>query len=194
VAAAPAGVDRPDLVAIRKAWDAERHRLDGVSDPDAWEIAAEAWGSVQWPRWAVYAETRRAEAVAAVVGSSSDDRVAAFTRARDRATAIDSPLLLGEVVRLAGRAGVVLAGGTIAAAPGANAAPALGELTRREREVLDLVVEGATNRQIANRLFISEKTASVHVSRILTKLGATNRQEAAAVARRAAARSNRSPS
>jgi NarL family two-component system response regulator LiaR len=57
-------------------------------------------------------------------------------------------------------------------------------LTRREREVLELVATGATNRQIAVYLYISEKTASVHVSRILTKLGVASRQEAAAVARR----------
>ena len=55
-------------------------------------------------------------------------------------------------------------------------------LTEREREVLCLVAGGATNRAIASRLFISPKTASVHVSRILTKLDATTRTEAAALA------------
>jgi DNA-binding NarL/FixJ family response regulator len=55
-------------------------------------------------------------------------------------------------------------------------------LTEREREVLCLVAGGATNRTIAARLFISPKTASVHVSRILTKLDATTRTEAAALA------------
>jgi DNA-binding NarL/FixJ family response regulator len=55
-------------------------------------------------------------------------------------------------------------------------------LTAREREVLCLVAGGATNRAIAARLFISEKTASVHVSHILTKLDAATRTEAAALA------------
>jgi DNA-binding NarL/FixJ family response regulator len=55
-------------------------------------------------------------------------------------------------------------------------------LTEREREVLCLVAGGATNRAIAARLFISEKTASVHVSHILTKLDAATRTEAAALA------------
>jgi DNA-binding CsgD family transcriptional regulator len=55
-------------------------------------------------------------------------------------------------------------------------------LTDREREVLALVADGATNCAIAKRLFISPKTASVHVSRILTKLDASTRTEAAAVA------------
>ena len=59
-----------------------------------------------------------------------------------------------------------------------------GALTAREREVLALLAEGRTNEQIASDLFMSPKTASVHVSRILTKLGVGNRTEAAAVARR----------
>jgi DNA-binding NarL/FixJ family response regulator len=55
-------------------------------------------------------------------------------------------------------------------------------LTTREREVLVLVAAGQTNRRIADSLFISESTASVHVSNILGKLGVSNRVEAAAVA------------
>ena len=58
----------------------------------------------------------------------------------------------------------------------------IGLLTDREREVLCLVASGATNCAIATRLFISPKTASVHVSRILAKLGAQTRTEAAAYA------------
>ena len=57
-------------------------------------------------------------------------------------------------------------------------------LTARESEVLQLLTNGLTNRQIGRSLFISEKTASVHVSNILGKLGATTRTEAAALARR----------
>ncbi|MYS48529.1 hypothetical protein GTW46_00315, partial [Streptomyces sp. SID6013] len=64
-------------------------------------------------------------------------------------------------------------------------AEALG-LTGRERDVLRLVSEGRTNRQIAGELFISPKTASVHVSNILAKLGVSGRGEAAAVAHRLA--------
>jgi DNA-binding NarL/FixJ family response regulator len=55
-------------------------------------------------------------------------------------------------------------------------------LTPRERQVLPLLVAGATNRMIARALFISERTASVHVSNILAKLGAANRTEAARLA------------
>jgi DNA-binding CsgD family transcriptional regulator/tetratricopeptide (TPR) repeat protein len=60
----------------------------------------------------------------------------------------------------------------------------LNRLTSREREVLDLLADGATNRAIAQTLFISEKTASVHVSNVLAKLGVPNRGAAAALARR----------
>jgi DNA-binding NarL/FixJ family response regulator len=57
-------------------------------------------------------------------------------------------------------------------------------LTARELDVIALVAEGRTNRQIADALFISAKTASVHVSNILGKLGVSNRGEAGAAARR----------
>ena len=59
----------------------------------------------------------------------------------------------------------------------------LSALTAREREVLDVLATGATNRAIAERLFISEKTVSVHVSNLIRKLGMTNRGAAAALAR-----------
>jgi DNA-binding NarL/FixJ family response regulator len=57
-------------------------------------------------------------------------------------------------------------------------------LTPRERQVLALIAEGATNRQIGSALYMAEKTASVHVSRILSKLGVRSRTQAAAVAHR----------
>jgi DNA-binding CsgD family transcriptional regulator len=70
------------------------------------------------------------------------------------------------------------------ALPGLEELPRqLGALTPREREVLGLLALGAGNRDIAERLFISEKTASVHVSHILSKLGVANRGSAAALAR-----------
>jgi DNA-binding NarL/FixJ family response regulator len=67
---------------------------------------------------------------------------------------------------------------------GADAGVGPAALTARETEVLALLAEGRTNRQLARELYISEKTVSVHVSNILAKLGVRSRTEAAAVARR----------
>jgi DNA-binding NarL/FixJ family response regulator len=61
-------------------------------------------------------------------------------------------------------------------------AVAVGRLTAREQEVLALLREGLTNAEIGARLFISAKTAEHHVGRVLAKLGARSRAEAAAVA------------
>jgi DNA-binding CsgD family transcriptional regulator len=55
-------------------------------------------------------------------------------------------------------------------------------LSRRELEVLGLIAQGRTNREIGDRLFISQKTVGVHVGNILSKLGVSGRVEAAAVA------------
>ena len=57
-------------------------------------------------------------------------------------------------------------------------------LTERELEVLSLVADGLTNPEIADRLFLSRKTVGIHVSRVLAKLDAHTRGQAAAVARR----------
>ncbi len=67
---------------------------------------------------------------------------------------------------------------------GAEAGVGPAALTARETEVLALLAEGRTNRQLARELYIWEKTVSVHVSNILAKLGVRSRTEAAAVARR----------
>lgn len=57
----------------------------------------------------------------------------------------------------------------------------LGQLTQREREVLELIAEGLTNAEIATRLFVTVKTAGNHVSNVLVKLGVRSRTEAAAL-------------
>ena len=67
--------------------------------------------------------------------------------------------------------------------PGRRASDELG-LTPRERDVLALIAEGRTDRQIAEALFISPRTVAMHVSSILAKLGVTNRSAAAAIAHR----------
>jgi DNA-binding NarL/FixJ family response regulator len=72
----------------------------------------------------------------------------------------------------------------VPAAPQADAPEDPFGLTDRERQVLALVAQGATNRQVGEALYMAEKTASVHVSRILAKLDVRSRTEAGAVAHR----------
>jgi DNA-binding CsgD family transcriptional regulator/tetratricopeptide (TPR) repeat protein len=96
--------------------------------------------------------------------------------ASEQAVAIGSTLLTDRIAALSQRAGFVVA------SP-AEESPVAG-LTPRELEVLQLVAAGRSNGEIATALFISTKTASVHVSNILAKLGVNGRGEAAAVAHR----------
>jgi DNA-binding NarL/FixJ family response regulator len=96
--------------------------------------------------------------------------------------------LAGEVESLAARARLRLgdgdgAHGEAEADGGEEDGDPFG-LTPRERQVLALVAAGATNREIGRQLYMAEKTASVHVSRILAKLEVRSRTEAAGVAHR----------
>src|SRR5439155_1646861 len=90
------------------------------------------------------------------------------------------------VARFAAQARIALptAGSAGASPPTHQNERGPNDLTAREAEVLRLVTEGWTNQQIAEALFITRKTASVHVSNIMGKLGASNRAEAAAIAHR----------
>jgi DNA-binding NarL/FixJ family response regulator len=89
-----------------------------------------------------------------------------------------------EIERLARHARIDLATGSATTTPDTDAPSDAIGLTEREREVIRLVAAGQSNQQIAEALFITRKTASVHVSIILGKLGVANRVEAAAVAHR----------
>ena len=120
---------------------------------------------------------------------SHGDREAAAAQLVEVLAAADTlgaAWLRGEADGLAARARLpVAAGGVteIAPEPAAAAGDPFG-LTPRERQVLALVADGATNREIGAQLYMAEKTASVHVSRILAKLDVRSRTEAAAVAHR----------
>ncbi len=160
-----------------------------------WRRAAEAWEKIERPYPAANARWREAEALAA-----ADDRAGA-AEAAAAALAVAEPLgsewLVREIRTLGERARLDLgparpAAGAGAPAPGngnGDGRPDAAEedpfgLTPRERQVLALLAEGATNRQIGAALYMAEKTASVHVSRILAKLGVQGRTQAAAVAHR----------
>jgi DNA-binding NarL/FixJ family response regulator len=99
--------------------------------------------------------------------------------------ALDQARLAADVARQLGATPLLAeVGGSAAPASSSRSQAHPDALTGREREVLALLVEGRTNRQIGRQLYISEKTVSVHVSNILAKLQLGSRTEAAAMARR----------
>ncbi|MET8351445.1 MULTISPECIES: AAA family ATPase [unclassified Micromonospora] len=139
----------------------------------AWRTAVDAWRADGQPYPLGRALLALAEAAAAA--GERDEVAAAVTEATEIARRLGASPLTEAAATLARRVGLRGAG---------QAGPGVDLLTSREREVLRLVAEGHSNSRIAERLFISPKTASVHVSRIIAKLGVTNRGEAAAVAHR----------
>jgi DNA-binding CsgD family transcriptional regulator/tetratricopeptide (TPR) repeat protein len=164
---------------------AELSRLEEQSDPERWRAAAAVWQQRERPFDTAYAQFREAEALLA--GRAPRPQAEQVLRSAHRtAVALGAGPLRREIELLAQR-GRLRLGEPVdtTASPAAPSSPAasLG-LTRREVEVLALVAEGQTNRQIGQVLYITPKTASVHVSRILAKLGVAGRGEAAAVAHR----------
>ena len=166
--------------------EAEHSRAEGDGDPASWDAAARLWEARPARYPAAYARWRQAEA--ALAGRDRRQAGQALLAAHAAAASLGASPLRTELEALARRARIDLpAGGQGAPAEpvsGAAAAAADLGLTAREREVLEHLALGRTNRQIADELFISIKTAVVHVSHILRKLGATNRSEAAAIAHR----------
>jgi DNA-binding NarL/FixJ family response regulator len=159
--------------------EAEWSRLyDGHGgSPDRWHEAATHWEKLSFPHPAAYARRRLAEALLhSAEGASAAARELAA--ACDTATMLGAGPLLRSIQGLAERARIPLPG------PAAPQPSPAHNLTKRERQVLTLLADGLSNRRIAQDLFISEKTVSVHISHILAKLGVTNRTEAAAAARR----------
>jgi len=178
--------DHPFVAAIparRATWDAERTRLAGRSDPAAWGGAARAWQEVGRPHRVGYAWWRQAQAY---LDAGQPVPAAAALRAAADIAEGHAPLL-AQIRALAERARIPLRPAA-AAAPGAPPpaqAPAPYGLTGRELAVLRLVAAGRTNAEIGAELYISPKTAGVHVSNILRKLGVSGRVQAAAWAERA---------
>jgi DNA-binding NarL/FixJ family response regulator len=177
-----AGWPNPLLAAERATLVAEARRVGERPSPAAWRAAAEAWEAVERPYAVAYARWREAEA--ALATGESGTAPSALRDAHAIATRLGALPLRDAVAALARRARITL--GHEPTSPD-RAEPADGDrlgLTPRERDVLALVAEGRTNRQVAAALFISESTAGVHVSNILGKLGVRSRTEAAAVAYR----------
>jgi DNA-binding NarL/FixJ family response regulator len=176
-----AGLVSPVHEAWAATFAAEAARADGRSDLSGWDAAAVAWAALAEPQQEAYALLRAASAA-----SAAGNRAGAalrLGRAADLAGRLGARPLLGQISSLARRARIDLP-----ALPGQRVQPggggALAGLTERELEVLRLVAAGRSNRDIAGELFISPKTASVHVSNIISKFGVASRGEAAAMAYR----------
>jgi DNA-binding CsgD family transcriptional regulator/tetratricopeptide (TPR) repeat protein len=166
------GAHVPVAVAEAATARAELTRL-GRPHPPSWRTAAAAWESRPAPYKVAYARRREAEALLAA-GADRAEAAEPLLAAAATARELGAAGLLCDIERLAARAGIRLGD--------ERAQPELG-LTPREREVLTYVAAGRTNRQIGEALYISPRTAGVHVARILRKLNATTRGEAAAAGR-----------
>jgi DNA-binding CsgD family transcriptional regulator len=165
--------------------EAEHERVRGVPPPESWSEAAAAWDRLERPPLAAYCRWREAEALVAA-GASRTEAGAPLREAHAVAARIGAKPLLRELELLSQRAHLDLAPPKAVVSDAKQGLEETLGLTPREAEVLTLVAHGYTNREIAETLVISVKTASVHVSHILRKLDAPNRREAAAIAHRLA--------
>jgi len=170
--------------------EAERARAAGSDEVACWARAVDAWRQADEAYPLAYSLVRLAQA-----HCTDGDRDAATAVAREalrRARVLGAAPLVEELMALSRRARLSITDAddaSAAAIASSDEKPATDELARfgltdREREVLLLLTAGRSNPQIAQELFISPKTASVHVSNILAKLGVSGRVEAAAVAHR----------
>ncbi len=167
----------PEALAFRALAEAELTRLRAEHDPQPFRAAAERFRRLSEPLRAAYADFRTAEAIA-LSGARVPETAALLRSALDAASGLGARPFQEQIEALARRTGLSLED-----EPELGAGAELG-LSDRELEVLRLLAEGRTNRQIGEQLFITPKTASAHVSHILMKLGVTNRAEAAAAAHR----------
>ncbi len=163
----------PTTAAWAAVFDAELsgadHRGSSVS---AWSTAVQAVNVSTAPVYLrPYSLYRLARAQIEAGDRQSAEAVVAD--ARSVATSLGLGLITQQIDELVARAGLDLTG-----APRSRAETSPSRLTDRESQVLELLEQGLTNRQIGERLYISAKTASVHVSSILKKVGAASRTEA----------------
>ncbi|MFD7320193.1 AAA family ATPase [Streptomyces sp. NPDC059875] len=160
---------------------AELDRAEGRHPVDRWTETVAAHEPLERPYLLALARHRLADALLAE-GGRREEAAALLREVHATAVRLGAHPLREDVELLAARARLPLT------APERALEPEPGDdafgLTPREQDVLRLVAAGRTNRQIAEELFISPKTASVHVSNILAKLGVAGRGEAAALAHR----------
>ena len=174
----------PSLRALVALSRAESTRLAGRSDPDAWTTAAQTFDDAGLRYDAAIARYQEGAALLAL-GTDRERAARVLRDAHGVAVELSARPFRERIEAMATRGRISLEPDTTTTA--ATPEPAIDPygLTTREREVLDLVAQGRTNREIGDTLFISEKTASVHVTHILGKFGVSSRVEAALLAARA---------
>ncbi|MEV0286875.1 LuxR C-terminal-related transcriptional regulator [Kribbella sp. NPDC050820] len=173
------GIEGPALAAIV---DGERSRIRGTPDPAAWRTVVQEWSALGRPYWEAQARLRVAEALLAQRGQPGARAEAAgeLETARHIAERLGAAPLLGHIQELAKLARIQLDDSvTEHHRQGAVTTDSHPPLTERELQVLALVAAGRTNREIGEALYMSPKTASVHVTHILEKLGVRTRIQAA---------------
>ncbi|MFJ4204596.1 AAA family ATPase [Streptomyces sviceus] len=184
-AARPLATNAPVWLAHERWLRAELLRAESADTPDHWCEAVTAFEPLERPYDLARVRHRLAQALLSAPSGAEQperDRATELLRlAQAAAEHLGARPLADAVTLLAQRARLALT--AVPALDRSDPVRSLG-LTGRERDVLRLVTLGRTNRQIAEELFISPKTASVHVSNILAKLGVSGRGEAAAVAHR----------
>ena len=174
-------------MALLEQLRAERARLAHDKDsglPTRWAAIAAGWAEAGRPYPAAYARYREGESLLASRGDRAAAAASLGAAAQVAGNLVAGPLL-GLITTLARQARLTLDGASVQTpgVDGGDGADAIG-LTERETEVLQLVAAGWSNQDIADALFITRKTASVHVSNIMGKLGVASRVAAAATAHR----------
>jgi DNA-binding CsgD family transcriptional regulator/tetratricopeptide (TPR) repeat protein len=165
----------PPVAAALAVTRAEAARASGAAEASAWAEVAAQWQELGDRGQRGYALLREADCHLAARRRGQASVV--LTEAIRTATATGAGHLLAALGELAARARLPLQ------APRGGPSCRF-RLSRRERDVLALVAQGRTDRQIGEELFISHRTVERHVSNILSKLDATTRAEIAAIAQR----------
>ena len=162
-------------LAWRREIVAHLARAEGRDSIDEWRGVVASWDEMGATYHSAVARTRLAELL--VAEKESELAAEVLGQGLTDAKALGAEPLANQIRGLAARARLKL--------PGHEPNPGeTGPLTAREHEVLQLLVQGMTNDEIGTTLFMSPRTASVHVSHILAKLQASNRTEVAAIAHR----------